>query len=222
MLSKLSVLACFVFVTGMVPRASATLITTYTDEPTWAAATAAGFTSIPFTGAFFGPSLTLSGATFTTDGTGNLQVINTTGSSFWDYGTGWAIDPVSSGQPVIHVTLAAGVTSFGLNITTVSPNNDHLTITANDVTYNVPSFSPSGGGFAFFGATFDAPITSFDIKSTAGDFLFADNISFGTVADTPPPPPPPSETPEVASLFMIGSGLVGMRLLNKRMHLFGA
>jgi hypothetical protein len=83
----------------------------------------------------------------------------------------------------------------------------------NGVSYNITSFSPTGGGFAFFGATFDEPIASFTVTSTAGDFLFVDNISFGAAG-------PVGTTPEVATLLMIGAGLISMRMMSKRMHLF--
>jgi hypothetical protein len=225
MYSKYPLLACMVLALGVVSPASATVINTYTSLAAWSAVTAMGFTTIPFSSASYGSSLSLLGATFTTDGIQALQVLDTTGNAFWGYGTGFAINVVapSNAVPTIHVTLTTPVTSFGLNLTTVGPYNDPLTVTANGVSYSIPSFSPTGGGFAFFGATFDAPITSFDITGTTNAYLFADNISFGTSTDPGSGGgTDPSPTPEVATLLMIGTGLISMRMMNKRMHLFGA
>jgi hypothetical protein len=48
-------------------------------------------------------------------------------------------------------------------------------------------------------------------------------LSFGTNDDPGSGPvTPPATTPEAATLLMIGSGLICMRMMNKRMHLFGA
>ena len=219
MFAKSSLVASLVFALGALSSASAAVIHTYSNSTLWTAATT-GITSIPFSTSSYGSSLSLSGATFTSDGVQAIQVVDTTGSLYWGYGTGYAIEVVSSNvQPIIHVTLAAGVTSFGLNLTTVSPYGDALKVTAGGVVYNIPSFSPTGGGFAFFGATFDAPITSFDVTGTATDFLFIDNVSFGTQNGGAPVDPSP--TPEVATLLMIGTGLIGMRTMSKRMHFFG-
>jgi len=219
MFSKFSLIALLVFALTAVSPASATAINTYSSYTAWAATTAAGFTTIPFSASFYGSSFSLSGATFTTDGTEALQVMNTTGSLYWDYGTGFALDVIApvNVPPVIHVTLASAATSIGFNLTTVSPYNAPLQVTVAGVSYSIPSFSPTGGGFAFFGVTFDAPVTSFDVQGTAGDYLFTDNIAFGTYN-----PIDPSPTPEAASLLMIGSGLIGMRIMGKKMHLFGA
>lgn len=222
--SKYSAMACLAFTFATLSPASATVINTYSDLASWNAVST-GLTSIPFSSASYGSSLSLFGATFTTDGIEALQVLDTTGNLYWGYGTGFAINVVapSNAVPVIHVSLSTPVTSFGLNLTTVGPWGDPLTVTVNGVSYNVPSFSPTAGGFAFFGATFDAPISSFDITGTTGDYLFADNISFGTSADTGGGSggTDPTDTPEVATLLMIGTGLISMRIMSKRMHLFG-
>jgi hypothetical protein len=225
MYSKYPLLACMALAFGVVSPASATVINTYTSLAAWSAVTAAGFTTIPFSSTFFGNSLSLAGTTFSTSSSNPFTVLDTSGSSFWNYGTGLALQlPSNSIQPILQVALPTGITSFGLNLTTVSPYNDpNLTVTADGVSYQVPSFSPTGGGFAFFGATFDAPITSFTVTATAGDYLFADNISFGTSTDPGSGgSTDPSPTPEVATLLMIGTGLISMRMMNKRMHLFGA
>jgi hypothetical protein len=227
--SKYSLMASIALTFGVFSPASAamidpTLLDTFTTQAAWAAVSL-GLTTIPFSSTFYGTSLALSGATFTTSASDPFFVMDTTGSSYWGYGTGLAIEvPSNNLQPILQVALPAGTTSFGLNLTTVSPYNDSLTVTVNGVSYNITSFSPTGGGFAFFGATFDAPITSFAVASTTGDYLFADNVSFGTNDDPGPGGTggPPSATPEAATLLMIGSGLIGMRMMNKRMHLFGA
>ena len=221
---KNSLVVClvFAFFSVLLP-ASATVINTYSSESLWATETVAGFTTISFSVPFYGSSISDDGATFTTDSMSNLEVFNTT-QSYWDYAP-YALIPVApaTDPPTIFVSLPSNVTSIGFNLTTDSPYNDPLTVTINGVSYSVPSTPPSGG-FAFFGATFTTPITSFEIQSTAGDYLLTNNFSFGTEDDTSGSGGPgnPSPTPEAASLLMIGAGLIGMRLASKRMHLFGA
>lgn len=209
--SKYSLMACMAFTLGVLSPASADVINTYSDLNSWENVST-NVTSTVFSGTSYGSSLSLSGLTLTTGADQDLQVIDTTGSPIWDYGTGLTllVDGPNTEQPVVNIALPTGTTSFGLNLSTVNPYDDPLTVTVNGVSYSITSFSPTGGGFAFFGATFDAPITSFTIASTTGDILLADSISFGTSADTP----------EAATLLMIGAGLISMRIMNKRMHLF--
>ena len=223
--SRYSLLAYIALTFGIVSSASADVINTYSSESAWAAETVPGFTTIAFpsTALNFNSSnpLTLSGATFTTIGSDIVYEIAQNSSSYWDYipGGGELETSPPSGPPTIIVTLPTATTSFGLNLTTVGPYNDPLTLTVNGISYSITSFAPSVG-FAFFGATFNAPITSFEIQSTAGDYLLADNVSFGTQDDTSGTGGDPSPTPEVATLLMIGAGLISMRMMNRRMHLF--
>jgi len=222
MFSKFSLIALLVFALAVLSPASATVINTYSSYTAWAAETVPGFTTIPFTAAFYGASLSLSGATFTTGNSEELDAMNTT-ASYWNYGLPYMLSVVAPSNlaPLINVALPSNITSIGLNLTTVSPYDDPLTVTVNGVSYSITSTSPTGG-LAFFGATFDAPITSFQIQSTAGDYLLTNNFSFGTQNDTSGSGGgDPSPTPEATSLLMIGSGLVGMRIMGK-MHLFGA
>jgi|HubBroStandDraft_6_1064221.scaffolds.fasta_scaffold106360_2 hypothetical protein len=212
--SRYSLLGYIALTFGIVSPASADVINTYSDVGSWTLATTV-LATIPFSvSAPFENSLTLSGATFSTSGVETFDVVDTTGSPYWGYGTGLALEILSSNvQPVLQVTLPTGTTSFGLNLSALG---DLVTITVNGTPFTIPTVNSSNGSFAFFGATFDAPITSFTISAATEDFLFVDNVSFGTVNTGGDPSP----TPEVATLLMIGAGLISMRMMNKRMHLF--
>src|SRR5271165_3594116 len=136
MRAKNSLVVCLVFGFSVLPPASATVINTYTSFTTWEAETAPGFTSIVFPGTTStGNSLTLSGANFGTSGSEVFEVIDPTGT-FLNYGAGLELEVVPSGsQSVLQITLPAGITSFGLNLTAFY--NNPVTVTVNGTAYSV-------------------------------------------------------------------------------------
>jgi hypothetical protein len=207
--------------------AHSTIITTYSVQANWLAALT-GQQTLDFSGLApaggtmnYPSGVSLAGGTIIfTAVNGNLQAVDTGFSSFYNFGTGVALSiaydrPNGNPAPNFHVVLPANITAFGLNLFTVSPNGASFSVVAAGGTYTVPTFGTPTP--AFFGVTANAPISSIDFTVLGtvfnGDTVgLIDNFSFGT-ADTSPPP---SDTPEVASKLLIGSGLVLLAGLKRR------
>jgi hypothetical protein len=207
--------------------AHSTIITTYSVQANWLAALTGqqtlDFSGLaPANGTMNYPSgVSLVGGTIIfTAVNGNLQAIDTGVSPYYNFGTGVALSILNDRMPAapvpnFHIVLPANITAFGLNLFTASPNGLSFSVVAAGGTFTVPTFAPPTP--AFFGVVANAPILSIDLNvlgtvfngSTTG---FIDNFSFGT-ADTSPPP---SDTPEVASKILIGSGLVLLAGLKRR------
>ena len=82
---------------------------------------------------------------------------------------------------------------------------DYFTITVTDSTggtYTDGYFSSTPTSAAFFGITTTSTFTTFTITSqSSADKITLDDISFGSAGSDPAP------TPEVATLFLVGTGL---------------
>ena len=199
--------------------AHSTIVTTYSVQANWLAALT-GQQALDFsglaTGSLPGGVSLLAGTIIFTASNNTLQAVDTGLSPYFNFGTGIALsiynDRMSGGPaPNIHVVLPAGVTAFGLNLFTGSPNGMSVSVAAGGSTFTVPTFGQPTP--AFFGLTSSTPITSVDLTvlGTAfngGTWGFIDNFSFGTAATT--------DTPEIASKVLIGSGLVLLAGLKRR------
>jgi hypothetical protein len=199
--------------------AHSTIITTYSVQANWLAALT-GQQTLDFSGLTVGnlPSgvSLVSGTIIFTAQNGNLQAVDTGFSPFYNYGTGIALSIAydrTAGNPApnFHVVLPANITAFSLNLFTVSPNVSSFSVTAAGNTYTVPTFATPTP--AFFGVVANAPISSIDLTVLGtvfnGDTVgLIDNFSFGTAATT--------DTPEIASKVLIGSGLVLLAGLKRR------
>jgi hypothetical protein len=208
-------------------------ITTYNSLAGWQAASS-GVQTVDFEG--LTPALT---STFYTSPTGvtvnnvefigiassgssSIQVIDTNLSSFYNFCTNDALmrdmDRPNAGSPLpyIHVAFLLPVTAFGVDLFSASPDALDFTITLLATSFNAPTNSRPNT--AFFGATSDTPFSSVDFVLQGTTFnssshAFLDNFRFGdaqTVVD------PPADSPEAATLLLIGTGLVGMVYLRKR------
>ncbi len=188
----------------------ATTIQTYTDLASWQAAT-----SPLLLMDFENGSLGNASAQFSGMGGGSLFVQDTNAFSWMNFGTGKAAAiVVQSLTPIqyIHVDLFTPVTAFALNVFTANPNALSFTIKYNGTSsYAVPT--PASGTPAFFGVTSDTLITSIDLTlqgPSVGAYEFVDNFRTGTAMaqDT--------QAPEAATFLLIGSGLIGLMALRKR------
>jgi hypothetical protein len=153
-----------------------------------------------------------------------LQVIATAGSPYYDFGTGNVLvedmTRPNSGSPLpyIHVVFTTPVTAFGANLFT---NNDKgmsfgVTVLGTQYTVATSAIAPP----TFWGITSDTPISSadFTVEGTSpsgGTWAFLDNFTYGTAQAQAPPPP---DVPEAATFLLIGSGLLGLAILGKKMR----
>jgi hypothetical protein len=211
-----------------VTPAYSTVLNTYTDLASWQAATSgvltADFeTSTPYntaTGVSAYPNVDFIG--YSSVPSFWLQVVNTTGSPFWDFGSGNALmqdmnRPTAGSPPLpfIHVVFSAPVTAFGSDLFTTSPTALNFAVTVQGTQYIVNTFTKPTR--AFWGVTTDTPISFADFtvqgtNPTGGTEAFLDNFRYGTAQAGPPPP----DAPEAATLVMIGSGLIGLAYMRKR------
>jgi hypothetical protein len=210
--------------------AYSTSITTYNSLSNWQAATSAGYQTVTFDGlaptggvsSYTGPGgVTASGVEFigySSSGSSDIQVVDTSGFSWFNWGTGDALlqslDRPNSGSPLpyVNIVLPANITSLSLDLFTTSPQALSYTITVAGNQYTVPtSTQPT---LAFWGITSDTPITSIQLtlqgttfNSSSNELL--DNFSFGASDLT--------AAPEAGTYLLIGSGLIGFVLLRKRL-----
>jgi hypothetical protein len=193
-----------------VAPACATTIQTYTDLASWQAATSPLLWMDFENGSLGNASVQFSGA-----GGGSLFVQDTSAASWMNFGTGKAaaiivqsLNPI----PSIHVVLNTPVTAFALNAFTANPNALSFTITYNGTSSYTVS-TPASGTPAFFGLTSNTAITTIDLTlqgPSQGAYEFVDNFRTGTASaqDT--------QAPEAATFLLIGSGLIGIMVLRKR------
>jgi hypothetical protein len=210
--------------------AYATTITTYNSAANWEAATTAGYQTVTFEGLtapgtvsdyYSAAGVSNSGVEFigySSTGASDIQVIDTTISSYYDDGTGDALLQTmnrpnsSSPLPYINIVLPANVTALGMDLWTSSSPAMTYSITVAGNTYTVPTVG--GNTVAFWGLTSDTPITSLQLTvpastPTSGTNAFLDNFSFGA-SDL-------SAAPEAGTYLLIGSGLIGLVILRKRL-----
>jgi hypothetical protein len=219
----------FTFGLALAP-AYCTTITTYTNEASWAAATTAGYQTVTFTGLapsggvtdyYSATGVTNSGVEFigySSTGVSDVQVIDTSAVSWYNDGSGDALlesaSPQTSSSPLpyINIVLPANVTSLSLDLWTASSPAMSYSITVAGNTYTVPTVG--GNTETFWGITSDTPITSIQLDVPAatpssGTEALLDNFSFGA-SDL-------SAAPEAGTYLLIGSGLIGLVVLRKRL-----
>ena len=226
---RFSILSIFVGL-ALAPAYSTT-ITTYSNQATWEAATSAGYQTVTFTGlapaggdtSYNTPSgVTASGVEFigySSAGVSGIEVVDTSSVSWYNDGTGDALvesaspEPSSSSPlPYINIVLPANVTALSLDLWTASSPGMTYSITVAGNTYTVPTVG--GNTETFWGITSDTPITSMQLDvpgatASSGTEALLDNFSFG--ADDM------SAAPEAGTYLLIGSGLIGLVILRKRL-----
>ncbi len=211
--------------------AHATTITTYNNAATWETATTAGYQTVTFEGLtapgtvtdyYTAAGVSNSGVEFigySSGGVSDIQVIDTSISSYYNDDTGDALLQTmnrpnsSSPLPYINIVLPANVTALGMDLWTSSSPAMSYSITVAGNTYTVPTVG--GNTVAFWGLTSDTPITSIQLTvpsstPTSGTNAFLDNFSFGAADEM-------SAAPEAGTYLLIGSGLIGLVILRKRL-----
>ena len=214
---------------ALVP-AYATTITTYSSLASWQAATTPGYQTVTFEGLtppdtqtnyYSATGVTEDGVNFigySTTGSSDIQVVDTSAFSWYDWGTGDALlqnlARPNSGAPLpyVDIVLPANVTSLGLDLFTTSPQALNYTITVDGNQYTVPTFSQPT--LAFWGITSDTPISSIQLTLqgttwNGGSNELLDNFSFGASDLT--------AAPEAGTYLLIGTGLIGFVMLRKRL-----
>ncbi len=142
-------------------------------------------------------------------------------ASISGWGGGAAVENNNSSPTgTIVITLPANVFAVGADlfvIHTCGPCNENSNGFQVAINNGAVSNFTSGNSqvlpsSVFFGATSDSPIQTITFKVPAGTNtleLALDNFETGTVA---------AQTPEVATFLAIGSGLIGMRWLRRRVR----
>jgi hypothetical protein len=218
------------FALALAPAYSTT-ITTYSDPVSWAAATTAGYQTVTFTGLapsggdanYTTPSgVTSSGVEFigySSAGVSDVAVVDTSAYPYYNDGTGDALieaaSPMpssSSPLPYVNIVLPANVTALSMDLWTTNSAAMSYSITVAGNTYTVPTVG--GNTVAFWGITSDTPITSLQLDVPAatpssGTQALLDNFSFGAAEL--------SAAPEAGTYLLIGSGLIGLVILRKRL-----
>jgi hypothetical protein len=220
-----------------VTPAYSTTLTTYTDLASWQAATSGDLTA-DFEGLTPGGPVTSYNTASGVSSYPNVQFIGLSSSgsylldvedtsyvawaAYRNFGTGDALsqlmDRPTNGSPLpyIHVVFSTPVTAFGSDLFTSGPNALSFAITVLGTQYTVAT-NPLPTT-AFWGVTSDTPIASadFTLQGTTfngGSHEFLDNFRYGTAQTQGPPP---DDTPEAATMLLIGSGLIGLAYLRKR------
>ncbi len=234
-LRTIFLLALAALVLAVTP-AHSTSLTTFNSLAAWQAASS-GVQTIDFEGLtppntstyYSSPTgVTVNNVEFigyTSSGSSSIQVIDTNLSMWYNFGTNDALmqdmnrPNAGSPLPYIHVVFAVPVTAFGVDLFSVSPDALDFTITLLGNTYTAPTRARPNT--AFFGATSDTPFTTIDfvLQGTTyngSSHALLDNFRFGAAAGGPTDPP--ADAPEAATLLLIGSGLVGLAYLRKRIR----
>jgi hypothetical protein len=210
--------------------AYSTTITTYSSPTTWEAATSAGYQTVTFTG--LAPSggdtayNSASGVTslgvefigYNSAGVSQIEVVDSSAFSYYNDGSGDALilsaSPSSNVAPLpyISIVLPANVTAFSMDLWTASSPAMSYSITIAGNTYTVPTVA--GSTETFWGITSDTPLTSLQLDlpnatHSSGSQALLDNFSFGA-SDL-------SAAPEAGTYLLIGSGLIGLVILRKRL-----
>jgi hypothetical protein len=211
--------------------AYSTTITTYSTPTSWEAATSAGYQTVTFTG--LAPSggdtnyntasgVTVSGVEFVgynSAGVPGTEVVDTSAFSWYNDGTGDALiesaspEPSSASPlPYINIVLPANITALSMDLWTTNTPAMSYSITVAGNTYTVPTVGSNTE--TFWGITSDTPLTSLQLDvpaatpSSATNALL-DNFNFGA-SDL-------SAAPEAGTYLLIGSGLIGLVVLRKRL-----
>lgn len=175
------------------------------------------FTNIsfdPFNPSTIDPSLTIGPITFGGPGSSPLTVVSNPGGS-WPAGSILRRTSGNPGQP-INITLDSSIRAFGatFGLVQVAPPSGPQTITVSytsDSNYSYSLVVSDLGSPIYLGFATDSAISNLSVSANFG-FLYValNDASYGV------PNLSSTETPEVGTLLLIGTGLITVRLLHRR------
>jgi len=198
------------------PAYSAT-ITTYSDSPSWLAATSGvqidNFTNYAPSGSYttYSGGFSENGVQFIGLSSATIGVADTSTGSFGyaNFGTGDA--GFVFGASTAQITVPTPVTAFGINLFS-APAGLNFTVTTLSTPFNVPTSSTMPP--TFFGVTSDTPFSTIDVQiPTGGTYTFFDNFQWGTAQTGGG-----SQVPEAGTFLMIGTGLVGFAIFRHKVR----
>ena len=116
---------------------------------------------------------------------------------------------------VIEVTLPANVYAFEANVQVSSTGGGGICVEAGS-SYNSSGcganvFLPTANTQGFIGITSASALTTIWLGSPTNIRLTLDNFEIGEQSQAPPP-----ATPEIATMFMIGTGLISLGVMRRR------
>lgn len=194
----------------IITPAYSTTITTYSDSPTWLAATT-GVTSDNFNGYAPAGSYTTYPGGISQNGvefigiSGQTGVMDTSAFTFYNFGTGDA--GFVTGTTGVTITLPTPVTAFSINLFT-NPAATTYTVSTLSTPFTVPTFATPTP--AFFGVTSDTAFSTVSLQVPSGTtYAFFDNFQFGTAEVGNP-------VPEAGTFLLIGTGLIGFAVFRRR------
>ncbi len=218
------------FVSLTAPLSATTI---YVDWADWQAGVSS-FEAVDFEGlttdyASYPTGLTQGNAQFTgevPDGSGQLWVIDPVAHPSHDFGTGAVLKgPVySSAEPgrEIKVSLPADTTAFALELMTVGSSPETFTVMLSTGESWNDVLTATGMTPQFFGISTDVPFAEVHLLLSTGvnslTFPVIDNIAYGItgVGGAGDPLEGGAETPEAATLLLIGTGLLLIWRMAKR------
>ena len=223
----------FILLIVLSSLASATVVATYTSRPLWEAASS-GITNVDFeslglgvggyTSYSNGTGLSTGGLTFVgvlDPNTFFLYALNPPLGADENFGSSTVLKgPELRATSYLNITLPAATTAFALDLMTVFPAAQSFRIQLDGIDVGIVITSQARPTRTFFGVTTDAPISQVTITVDSGILnqtqgLF-DNFAYGSIGGAPDPPPGGGETPEVATMLSVGSGLVLLRWARRR------
>jgi hypothetical protein len=184
-------------------------LTTYSSMATFQSATATDtFSNIAFAQGNLGTSTTVGDVTFSTSGTSLNGALNFTG---WPTGTTEPSLVSGAGINTLTITLPSDVTAIDFYDGPHDFSLFTIAITDSDGgTYSNGALFQTGSiaNPLFFGVTTTGSFTSFTITTQASvDTMTLDDVQTGEGQ---------SQTPEVETLLLVGTGLLGMGYFRRR------
>jgi hypothetical protein len=217
--------------------ASGAILGTYTNRALWEAATS-GRTDIDFESLGLVPppgmnfsnystaaGLTLGGATFTgwTGGAYYLYAVNPPAGADEDFGSATLLrGPEWFSGSYLQIALPLTVTSFGLDVMTMTPGAGAVRILADGIDVAGAIATALRPTRTFFGFTSDTPIAQVRVIIDTGTVfqtqVLVDNVSFGaaTSGGGGGGGGGPAETAEITTLIYVASGVALLAWAKRR------